>query len=279
MSDHIHDHGHDGRAETPYSHGIPVPTAGPLTAALGVALLFAGLVTNIALTLVGALLTIIGLVIWFKACFPQERLEEFKAAGGMVPVVPIHTPPASNESRRRRAYPEAVHPIRAGVRGGLLGGVAMAAVAVAWGIAEHGSPWMPINLLVGVVTPSMADSSPGTLAAFHGSFLIDALVIHAIMSVLVGMLFTVALAMLPSRPMLMGAVIAPSVLTCLTWPVLGIVNPALEEFISWPWFIASEVAFGVACGWYVNRSAKISTLTGLPVAERLEIERGKESRR
>ncbi|MDA0803050.1 MAG: hypothetical protein O2819_04755 [Planctomycetota bacterium] len=266
-------------AETPYSHGIPVPTAGPMTAALGVGLLFAGLLTNITLTFVGAVLAIIGLVIWFKACFPNEQLEEFKAAGGMVPVVPIQTPPATNESRRRRSYPEAVHPIRAGVRGGLLGGAAMAAVAVAWGIAEHGSPWMPINLLVGVVTPSMADSSLGTLMAFDGSFLIDAIVIHTVMSVLVGMLFTIALAMMPSRPMLMGAIIVPATLTCLTWPILGIVNPALEEFISWPWFIASEVAFGVACGWFVNRAAKICTLTGLPVTERLEIERGRESGR
>ncbi len=273
------DSNRDTPTQVPYMHGIPVPTAGPMTAALGVALLFAGLVTNIMLTLVGALLAIIGLVIWFKACFPQEQLEEFKAAGGMEPVVPVAAPPASMESRRRRVYPESVHPILSGIKGGLFGGVAMAAVAMAWGIAEHNSPWMPINLLVGVVTPSMADSSPGTLAAFHGSLLIDALVIHAILSVLVGMLFTVALAMMPARPMLMGAVIIPAVMTGLTWPVLGIVNPALEEFISWPWFIASEVAFGVACGWHVNRSARICTLTGLPVAERLEIERGREAGR
>lgn len=261
----------------PYATAIPVSTRWPMIAALGVCMLFAGLVTSTAVSVVGALLSLAGLVGWFSDCFPEERTEPIEPAGGAEAVQPAR----GSEMRAtavRRIYPEEVHPIRAGVRGGLAGGVAMALVAMAWGVAEHGSAWFPINLLVGVVTPSMSDASMETLAAFHGGWLVDAIIIHGILCLLIGPLATVALAMMPSRPILLSAVIVPAVLTCLAWPILGLVNPALEEHISWPWFIASEVAFGAVCGFIVSRSAKIPALANEPIATRIGIERSEGGR-
>ena len=54
---------------------------------------------------------------------------------------------------------------------------------------------------------------------------------------------------------------------------MGIVNPALEEFISWPWFVGSQVAFGAVCGFFVNRFEKVSTMRDLDFAERIGVER------
>ncbi len=62
--------------EVPYLRAIPVPTSGPLIAAFGVSLLFAGLVTSYAVSAVGVLCAIWGAVQWFGDCFPHEDLEE-----------------------------------------------------------------------------------------------------------------------------------------------------------------------------------------------------------
>lgn len=265
--------------EAPYATAIPRSTRWPMIAALGVCMLFAGLVTSVAVSVVGAVLSVMGVVGWFMQCFPEERTEPIEPAGGMTAVTPAAgARDAGRPAPRRRVYPEEVHPARAGIRGGLAGGAAMALVAMAWGIAEHGSPWLPINLLVGVVTPSMADASIGTLATFNGGWLVDAIIIHGILCLLIGPLATVALAMAPHRPVLLCAVVVPAVLTCLAWPMLGIVNPALEQHISWPWFIASEVAFGAVCGFVVNRAAKIPAIASEPLASRIGVETNKGER-
>jgi hypothetical protein len=79
--------------------------------------------------------------------------------------------------------------------------------------------------------------------------------------------------MMPSRPLLFGGVISPVLWTGMLYATIGIVNPALEKFVSWPWFFASQAAFGFVCGIVVSRSKKISTMTGLTIAERLGVER------
>ena len=149
----------------------------------------------------------------------------------------------------------------------------MAAVAVAWGLVEHGSLWLPINLLAGAVNPSMAALGEPELAAFNAGWIAIATLIHVVLSIATGLLFTVALPMMPRRPMLFGIVVAPVILSALSWGTMGIVNPALEEFISWPWFVGSQVAFGAVCGFFVNRFEKVSTMRDLDFAERIGVER------
>ena len=73
----------------------------------------------------------------------------------------------------------------------------------------------------------------------------------------------------------MGGVLGPVLWTGLLYATIGIVNPALERFISWPWFFASQVAFGFVCGAVVSRSRRIRTMAGWSVAERLGIEQSK----
>jgi flagellar biosynthesis protein FliR len=40
---------------------------------------------------------------------------------------------------------------------------------------------------------------------------------------------------------------------------LGIVSPILNQRIDWFWFVASQVAFGLVCGFVVNLQAKVRT--------------------
>ena len=108
--------------------------------------------------------------------------------------------------------PEKVHPISSGVKGGLVGGLLMPIPAMAYGMIAHGSPWLPINLLVGIVIPGITGASLDELKEFHLVALILGIVIHAAFSVTFGLMYGVILPMLPSirgGPLLFGGVLMP----------------------------------------------------------------------
>ena len=51
-----------------------------------------------------------------------------------------------------------MHPYSAGLRGGLVGGIAMAACAILYGLIAQRSLWYPINLLAALgVRDALAD--------------------------------------------------------------------------------------------------------------------------
>src|ERR1700686_4428560 len=54
---------------------LPAPTAWPIVLAFGFTLLFAGLVTSISVSLLGAILAIAGCVGWFGEVLPEEKHE------------------------------------------------------------------------------------------------------------------------------------------------------------------------------------------------------------
>jgi hypothetical protein len=258
------------RVETPYLRGIPLPTSGPLWAGFGVTLVFAGLVTHWTVSVVGLASAAAGFVVWALACFPEESLEELPKGSEAVDPAPKLERRASAE---RVVLPAEMHPYRSGVRGGLIGGVAMAAVSVAWGVLREGSMWLPINLLAGVFLPSVNAEDAQALKAFQPGVFAVACGIHLVASVFIGLLYTVTLPMMPRRPLLMGGLLGPILWTGILYATIGIVNPALERFVSWPWFFVSQVAFGLVCGVVVSRSRRIRTMAGWSVADRLGLER------
>ena len=95
---------------------------------------------------------------------------------------------------------------------------------------------------------------------------------HVGMSLLVGLVYAAVLPMLPDRPLVWGGIAAPLAWTAVAWSSLGIVNPALEQHVSWPWFIASQIAFGLAAGAAIARVEPIRVLQSLSLAERAGIE-------
>ncbi len=148
----------------------------------------------------------------------------------------------------------------------------MAGVACSYGIVAHGSPWLPINLLAGALLPGVGEGGFDQLLAFRGTNFAVATLMHLTLSPLVGLVYAAMLPMLPGRPLLWGGVVAPLAWTALSWPALDLLDPALAVHVSWPWFIASQIAFGLAAGLVIARVEPIETLQSLPLLERAGIE-------
>ena len=108
---------------------MPAPTPWPIVLAFGITLLFAGLVTSAAVSVLGAALAIAGAVGWFRDVLPHEAHETVP----VVRQVPAVTT-ARHEVARMEIAPELqrawlpleIYPISAGIKGGLAGSVAMA---------------------------------------------------------------------------------------------------------------------------------------------------------
>jgi hypothetical protein len=253
---------------------LPAPTAWPIIMALGVTLAGAGLVTSGTVSILGAIFAIAGCVGWFADVLPQEKHESVPAAE-KVPGVVTSRPEVvrvewmAHELHRAR-LPLEVYPISAGVKGGLAGGVAMAILAVLYGIISGHGIWYPINLLSVGLFP--ARSTVEQIAAFHWDLLLVATVLHVLCSTLVGLLYGVALPMFPRRPILLGGVIAPLLWTGLIHSILEAVDPVLVGRIDWLWFVLSQIGFGVVAGIVVSRQERIRTWQHLPFAVRAGIE-------
>jgi hypothetical protein len=257
---------------------LPAPTAWPFIAGLGVTLMAGGLVTHAVASAVGVLLAMTGAVGWWKDVFPQQRLEYVPSRPLSERARPVVASPSTveylrlGEAGHRVRVPVEVQPYSAGLKGGIIGGIAMAVVALIYGLVTQDSLWYPINLLAGVAIPGMEHLRVEQLRAFSLSALSIAVLAHGVISLLTGLLYAVLLPMLPRRHMLWGGLIAPLLWTGLIWAVLGVVNPALNARIDWAWFIASQIAFGLTAGFVVARAHPIATMQTWPLAARAGVE-------
>src|ERR1700733_2661658 len=269
---------------------LPAPTAWPLALAFGFTLIFAGLLTNASLTLLGIVLAMAGCVGWFREVLPHEREVS-------VPVVPeelrltterkvIERVPVAPELVRAW-LPIETYPISAGVKGGWAGSVAMAVLACTYGLLKARSIWYPINLLAATVYGQSFKLDPSQLYSFHFDSFAIAVVLHGVGSTLVGLLYGAMLPMFPRRPIILGGLIAPVLWSGLLYSILDLLNPLLASHIDWFWFMASQVAFGVVAGLVVVRQERIPTSENLPFAVRAGIDapgimaekRGKDERK
>jgi hypothetical protein len=262
-------------AAEPGTIPAPAPTAAPLVTALGVTLVLAGLVTNAAVSLVGIVLFLAGAAGWFREVLPHEHEEAVPLERAAAPVTPSPHAVlrlAAGEARHRARLPVEVYPYSAGIAGGVAGGVAMAALAVAHGLLAHASPWYTINLLAAAGSAALTDAPEATLAQFSAEGFVLALVIHGVLSLLVGLLYGALLPMVPWHPAFWGGLVAPLMWTGLIAAVLHVVNPALNARIEWGWFVATQIAFGLVAGLVVARSTRIATFQHAPFAVRAGIE-------
>jgi len=265
----------DGREARTGSIELPAPTAWPMIAALGVTLSCAGLVTSIAVSLVGIVLLVTGFVGWFREVLPQEQHEAVPVEHPPAVVVPARAALAYlkvGEMEHRAQLPLQIYPYSAGVKGGIAGGMAMAVLAVVHGTALHGSPWYTINILAATVMAKLANADVATLSAFNLTAFVAASVMHVVVSVLVGLLYGVLLPMLPRRPVFFGGFIAPLLWTGLLWASLDVINPVLDARIEWRWFILCQIPFGLVAGFVVARQERIHTFQHMPFLIRAGIE-------
>lgn len=254
---------------------MPASTAWPMIMALGIALGFAGLVTSIVVGMVGLMLAISGAVGWFREVLPHEHREVVEVRSQAAPIVPARaavTYLKVGEEGNRAVLPLEIYPYSAGIGGGIAGGIAMAALAVVHGLALHGSPWYTVNILAATVMADLAHASTATLCGFIPSAFVAALVIHAVASILVGLLYGILLPMAPRYPAFFAAIVAPLLWTGLLWASLAVINPVLDARIEWRWFILCQIAFGAVAGYVVDRTEKVRTLQHLPFAIRIGVE-------
>jgi hypothetical protein len=264
--------------QVPETVAMPAPTVWPLVTALGITLGCAGLVTHMVVSVVGLMLFLRGLVGWWRDVLPVEKHEAVPVPPPERRAAPVQTQLHTvarlhlGEGGHRVHIPAQIHPYSAGIKGGIVGGIAMAIVAVAYGIIAYGSPWYPINLLAAVAVPVSRNLSLEELKAFHGLALIVACISHAVLSLLVGLLYAAMLPMLPRHPAFWGGLMTPLMWTGLIWASLDVINPTLNQHIDWRWFIASQVAFGMIGGFVIARSERIETMQTWPMAARAGLE-------
>src|SRR6266566_390420 len=216
---------------------VPATTAWPFFAALGITLMFAGIVTHAAVSIVGGILLLRAVVGWWRDVLPQEKHE-------VVPVSVAAEAPRSSSAvdhlvtgagDHRVRIPVEVHPYWTGIYGGLAGAVAMAAVAMLFGLIAQRSIWYPINLLAATVLPSLAEAPVEQLRHFSASSLIAGSIIHSLISLLVGLLYAVTLPMFPRGAELRSGLVTPVLWSGLVAATLSVINPVLNARIDWSW--------------------------------------------
>jgi hypothetical protein len=262
---------------------LPAPTAWPMVMALGISLVLAGMVTNIVVALLGLLLTVAGAVGWFFEVLPAEVHEAVPVS---TEVVTISTSTRIlGERGQAVASPRKILPVESfrvitGLEGGIAGGIAMTVPAALFSVLRYHSIWYAMNLLAAGGFVSWASASDAFLSHFHLQGLLAALIIHGLTSLLVGLLYGAMLPMFPRFPILTAGFISPLLFTGILYSALNIVSPILNARIDWFWFVLSQIAFGLVCGFVVNLQAKVRNpqFQALPFAVRAGIHSDLSSR-
>jgi hypothetical protein len=253
---------------------VPAPTVWPIVLAFGLALIFAGLVTSMSVSILGAVLALTGAVGWFRDILPHEAHETVPVSDKVEPVVTTRPEVApvgwvTHELNRSR-LPLEIYPVSAGIKGGLAGSLAMAVLAMIYGIASKHGIWYPINLLAAGFFP--ARNTTAQIVSFHWDSFVIAVAVHLVTSLIVGLLYGAMLPMFPRRPIVLGGLVAPILWSGLLHSILGIVDPLLNERIDWFWFVLSQFGFGIVAGIVVSRQVRVRTWQHLPFAVRAGVE-------
>jgi len=254
---------------------MPASTPSPIVLAFGLTLLFAGLVTSSSISALGAIISIAGAVGWLRDVLPHETHESVRVSEAMPVVAKARREVArigvEGELHRAR-LPVEIYPVSAGVKGGLAGSVAMAALAMLYGLVSGNGIWYPVNLLAAGFFPAATTATTVEIGTFHLKVFLIAVSVHLITSLFVGLLYGAILPMVPRRPILLGGFVAPILWSGLIHSILGIVNPVLNRRIDWFWFVLSQVGFGIVAGIVVYRQEPVRTWQHLPFAIRAGIE-------
>jgi hypothetical protein len=264
--------------QPPNTVEMPGPTFWPMVLAFGITLLAAGLVTNLAVSVIGIVILLRAAVGWWHQVIPHEEHEFVPCRHPEEWAAPVRTSGRSvatlkvGISHHRMHIPEKVHPYMAGVWGGLAGGVAMAVLACIYGVVAQHSIWYPINLLAAMVIPAAANSSIEGLRAFDALSFIVALIAHGFISILVGVLYTVTLPMFPRRAPLWAGFIVPLLWSALLAATMEFTNPTLNQRVNWLWFVLCQIGFGLVAGFIAAKTQRIDTMQHLPFLERAAIE-------
>ena len=131
---------------------LPRPTAWPLVLALGISLIMAGMVTSIAIGILGLVLSVAGAVGWTLQVLPHEAHEDVPVSTEEIVIATARTLMERPARRPASEIPRRILPIETfrlttGIRGGIAGGTAMVVPATLFSLLKYHSLWYAVNLL------------------------------------------------------------------------------------------------------------------------------------
>ncbi len=153
--------------------------------------------------------------------------------------------------------PAMVHPYAAGIYGGLAGGLAMIPVAVAYGLMSGHGIWYPVNLIAATLIRSWQHSALEQMAQFSLVGVVVGLVIHAIMSAGLGLVFAVLLPTLPGRPVYWAFLVGPILWFGAVYAGLPVFNPIMARHIDLASFALANILYSLVLGLWVARTPRI----------------------
>ena len=255
---------------------MPAPTPWPMVLALGLSLMVAGMVTHWLVSALGFILIVRSIIGWFLDVLPHEKHVFIPVDATVMEITTSRSTHAQRPVgvNHRKLLPIETFSVTSGIKGGIVGGIAMIVPATLYGVLRYHSIWYAANLLAAGGFVSWAGQSNAFLGEFHLRGLLAAVAIHSFVSVLVGLLYGAMLPMFPRKPILTAGFLAPLLWTSILYSAVDIISPILNQRIDWPWFIASQISFGLVCGFVVNLQVKVRTpqFRSLPFSIRAGIE-------
>ncbi len=253
-----------GAAHEPDAVLMPEPTAAPLVLALGVVLMAMGAAMGLAFAAVGAIVLAAGLGLWIRSLLPghghwhQPRVAPELRARPIVPSAAAVRRLQRGMPGYRLRLPEKVHPISAGIKGGIAGGLIMPLPAMLYGIVSGNGIWLPINLLAGMALPRVGNLTMAELDQFHPTLFTIGACIHVVVSLLFGLIYGVLLPTLPKipKPISWGALLMPVLWTAASFIAMSQVSPLTRARVDWPWFMVSQFIFGLVAALVFMRAVQ-----------------------
>jgi hypothetical protein len=232
---------------------MPKPTAAPLVLAVGIALSAMGVAASLAFLCVGVIVFVAGLGMWISQLLPgRGHWPEPRVEPSLRPQLVLPAPGEVVQLRRgvpgyRLRLPVKVHPISAGIKGGFVGGLVMPLPALVYGLLSRHGIWWPVNLLDGMVIPGIGRMSTSELEQFHPALLVAGVLIHIVVSLVLGLIYGVLLPTLPDirKPIAWGALLMPLLWTAVSYIALSVMNPGIRDSVAWFWFVISQLIFGI----------------------------------
>ncbi len=261
---------HDEHAQNdPNVIQLPRPTSWPMVLSLGLSLILAGMVTSVVVAIFGLVLAIASSIGWFRQVLPHEAHEAVPLEDAAIAPSSVRTLLIPTKSCAEQYTYDSFH-LTTGIKGGVAGGIAMIVPAIVFSLIKFHSLWYAMNLLAAGGFVNWASASDAFLCQFHLQGLLAALFIHGLTSLLVGLLYGAMLPMFPRYPIVSAGVIAPLLLSGILHSTLAVLSPILNQRIDWPWFVLSQFAFGLVCGFVVNLQTKVRSaeFQALPFAVR-----------